>query len=84
MSERLILRGESNPLEILFTTGRIGFHPPHVDLELPVPALCKELERGFEGAEDGGEGPVDEPGDPVERPPCDPRLSLACNKSLLM
>ena len=28
MSERLIQRGRSNPLEILFTTGRIGFHPP--------------------------------------------------------
>ena len=48
-----------------------------MDLELPVPAMREEPERGFEEAEDEGEDPVGEPDDPVERPPCDPRLSLA-------
>ena len=47
-----------------------------MDLELPVPAKREELERGFEEAEDEEEDPVGEPVDPVERPPCDPRLSL--------
>ena len=50
--------------------------PPLTNLELPVPALCEELERGFEETEAEAEDPVDEPEDPVERPSGDPRLSL--------
>ena len=67
MSERLIQWWRSNPLEILFTTGRIGLHPP-LDLELPDPAKREGLEDGFEDTEHAGEEPVEDPGDLVERP----------------
>jgi len=57
----------SNPLEILFTTGRIGFPPP-LDLELPDPAKREGLEDGFEGIGHADEEPVDDLEDLVERP----------------
>jgi hypothetical protein len=55
-----------------------------VDLELPVPAKLEELERGFEEAEDDEEEPDGEPVVLVERPTCDPRLSLTWWKEFLM
>ena len=41
---------------------------PLKDLELPVPALCEELGRGFEEAVRDGEGLEDDPEEPVQRP----------------